>query len=62
VLAFPHSGMMLFRDDLVLVQEGKLACATFPPWWDDVVQDELMLVQEGKLACTIFPPQWDDVV
>jgi hypothetical protein len=31
----------------VLVQEGKLACASFPPWWDDVVRDELVLVQEG---------------
>jgi hypothetical protein len=34
----------------VLVQEGKLAHARSPPWWDDVVQDELVLVQEGKLA------------
>jgi hypothetical protein len=32
------------------VQEGKLAQARFPPWWDDVVRDELVLVQEGKLA------------
>jgi hypothetical protein len=36
----------------MLVQERKLACASFLPWWVDVVQDELMLVlvQEGKLA------------
>jgi hypothetical protein len=20
----------------MLVQEGKLACTSFPPWWDDV--------------------------
>jgi hypothetical protein len=39
----------------VLVQEGKLARASFPPWWDDVVRDELMLVQEGKLAVLAFP-------
>jgi hypothetical protein len=30
----------------VLVQEGKLARASFPPWWDDVVHDELVLMQE----------------
>jgi hypothetical protein len=29
-LAFPHGGMMLFQDALVLVQEGKLAHARFP--------------------------------
>jgi hypothetical protein len=34
----------------VLVQERKLACASFPPWWNDVVQDALVLMQEGKLA------------
>jgi hypothetical protein len=33
----------------VLVQERKLAYASFPPWWD-VVRDEVVLVQEGKLA------------
>jgi hypothetical protein len=33
----------------VLVQEGKLACVSFSPWWD-VVRDEVVLVQEGKLA------------
>jgi hypothetical protein len=44
----------------VLVQEGKLARASFPPQWDDVARDALVLVQEGKLAC--FPPWCDDVV
>jgi hypothetical protein len=54
VLAFPHDGMMLFemssclcktqRDELVLVQEAKLAHTIFPPRWDDVFQDELVLV------------------
>jgi hypothetical protein len=34
----------------VLVKEGKVECAIFPPWWDDVVRDELFLVQEGKVA------------
>jgi hypothetical protein len=33
----------------VLVKEGKLACASFPPWWNDVVRDELVLMQEGNL-------------
>jgi hypothetical protein len=46
----------------VLVQEGKLTCASFPLWWDDVVRDELVLVQEGKLTHASFPPQWNDVV
>jgi hypothetical protein len=40
----------------VLVQEGKLARASFPPWWQDVVRDALVLVQEGKLACSSFLP------
>jgi hypothetical protein len=31
------------------VQEGKLACAIFPPWWDDF-RDALVLVQEEKIA------------
>jgi hypothetical protein len=30
-LAFPHGGMMLFEDALVLVQEGKLAHTSFSP-------------------------------
>jgi hypothetical protein len=46
----------------VLLQEGKLACASFPPWWNDVVRDELVLVKEGKLAHTSFPPWWNDVI
>jgi hypothetical protein len=33
----------------VLVQEGKLARASLPPWWDDF-QDALVLVYEEKLA------------
>ena len=33
----------------MLVQEGKLACASLPPWWDDF-QYALVLVQEEKLA------------
>jgi hypothetical protein len=44
----------------MLVQEGKVARAIFPPWWDDDVQDELLLVQEGKLVPASFPPQRDD--
>jgi hypothetical protein len=44
------------------MQEGKLACASFPPRWDDVVRDELVLMQEGKIARTSFPPWWDDIV
>ena len=44
------------------VQEGKLACARFPPWWIDVVRDEIVLLQEGKLAYASFPPWWNDVV
>ena len=43
------------------MQEGKLACASFPRWWDDVVRDELVLVQEGNLVRASFPPWWDDV-
>jgi hypothetical protein len=34
----------------VLVQEGKLTRANFPPWWDYVAGDELVLVQEGKIT------------
>ena len=47
-------------DELVLVQEGKLARVSFPPQWDDVARDTLLLVQAGKLAC--FPPSCNDVV
>jgi len=46
----------------VLVQERKLARASFPPRLDDVVRDELLIVQEGKLARASFPPWWNDVV
>jgi hypothetical protein len=34
----------------VLVQEGKLARASFPPWWDDVVHDELCACARGMLS------------
>jgi hypothetical protein len=30
----------------VLVQEEKLAHASFPPWWNDVVLDALVLLQD----------------
>jgi len=33
----------------VLVQKGKIACTSLPPWWDDF-QDVLVIVAEGKLA------------
>ena len=36
------------RDDLMLVQEGKVERASFPPRWDDVVQDELFACARGK--------------
>jgi hypothetical protein len=39
----------------MLMQEGVLVGASFPPWWNDVVRDALVLVQEGKLARTSFP-------
>jgi hypothetical protein len=39
----------------VLVQERKIACTVFPPWWNDDVQD-LLVLEEGKLACAIFAP------
>jgi hypothetical protein len=39
----------------MLVQEGVLVGASFPPRWNDVVRDALVLMQEGKLACTSFP-------
>jgi hypothetical protein len=44
------------------VQEGKLARASFPPCWNDVVRDVLLLVQDGKLACASFPPWWNVVI
>jgi hypothetical protein len=46
VLAYPHGRMI--RDAVVLVQEGKLASASFPPWWNDVVRDVFLLLQEGN--------------
>jgi hypothetical protein len=33
----------------VLVQDGKLVCASFSPWLNDV-RDALVLVQEGNLT------------
>jgi hypothetical protein len=38
----------------VLVQEGKIACTSFPLGWDVVVRDELALMQEGNLECARF--------
>ena len=46
----------------MLVQEGKLACASFPPWWNDVVRDALVLLKDGKLARASCPPCWIDVI
>jgi hypothetical protein len=48
----------------VLVQEGKLAHASFPLGWSDVVQDvfALVLMKEGNLACVIFFLRWNHVV
>jgi hypothetical protein len=46
----------------VLVQEEKLAHASFPPWYNDVVKDALVLVQEGMLTRANFPPRCIDVV
>jgi hypothetical protein len=43
-------------DELVFVQERKLACTSFPPRWDDVVRDELVLVQKRNLAHASFSP------
>jgi hypothetical protein len=38
----------------VLVKKGKLARASFPPQWNNVVRDALALFQEGKLSHAIF--------
>ena len=46
----------------MLVQEGKLARAIYPPWWNDVVRDALVLLQYGKLACASFSQCWNDVI
>jgi hypothetical protein len=39
-----------------------MACASFPPLWNDVVRYELVLMQEGKLTHGSFPESWTDVV
>jgi hypothetical protein len=46
----------------MLVQEGKLASATFPPCWNHVVRYALFLVQDGKLSRASFPPWWNVVI
>ena len=52
--AFLHAKRIV-RHALVLVQERNLACASFPPWWNDVVRDALVLMKDEKLACASFP-------
>jgi len=32
----------------VLVQEGKIACTIFSPWWKNVVRVVLVILQEGN--------------
>ena len=59
--AFLHATRIV-RHVLVLVQERKLAHASFPPWWNDVVRDALVLLQDGKLARASGPPCWNDVI
>ena len=44
------------------MQEGKIARASFPPCWNDVVRDVLLLVQDVKLTCASFPPWWNVVI
>ena len=39
------------------MQEGKIACTRFPPWWNDVVRDVLVFVKVVKLAQASFSPQ-----
>jgi len=46
----------------VLVQEGKLAHASIPPWWNDIVRDALVLLLYEKLARASFPACWNDVI
>ena len=48
----------------MLVQEGKLAHASFPLGWSDVVQYTfaLVLMKEGKISCIIVFLQWNHVV
>jgi hypothetical protein len=38
MLAFSHGGDDVVQDALVLVQEGKSACTSFLPQWNDVVR------------------------
>ena len=45
----------------MLVQEGKLACTSFPTQWNDV-RDVLVLVKERNIAHASLPPQWNDLV
>jgi hypothetical protein len=59
---FLHAKMMLFEMRFVLMQEGKLARATFPPCWNDVIRDALVFLHNGKLAHASFPPCWNDVI
>jgi hypothetical protein len=61
VQAFPLAKIIV-QHVLVLVQEGKLAHASFPPWWNDVVRDALVLLQDGKLGPASCPPCWNDVI
>ena len=42
--SFPPRWDDAIWDELVLVQDIKLACTSFLPRWDDVVLDELMLM------------------
>jgi hypothetical protein len=46
----------------VLVKKGKLARASFPLQWNDVIISALLLMQEGNIACASFPPWWNDVI
>jgi hypothetical protein len=55
VQSFLHAKIIV-QHVLVLVQDGKLACDSFPPWQNDVIREELVLMQDGKLACASCPP------
>jgi hypothetical protein len=48
--------------EMRFVQDGKLALASYPPQWNDVVQDKLVIVQKENLEHTRFLPWWNDVV
>jgi hypothetical protein len=52
--SFPPLWNDVVRDALVLLQDGKLACASFPPCWNDVIRDVIAL--GGNIAHTRFPP------